>query len=249
MIKGIDTAATVTMDSAKKLYSLGYRFVGRYIVPETEMFKWKVLKADEAKIIRSAGLAILPIWETSGARAKGGYAAGTTDGKAAAERAKEFGIPDGTVIVFAVDYDAPKSDYQSIESYFRAAKWNIGTYKIGMYAPSAVIKELGNLVDFKWRTYAWNTGSVDADCYQTHYQDNISAKALQTKVDFAVDLDETKSIDLMWKPTSPEQDALKWAQSFKITDDPALALAFWRYHNTFRNGEDDLQRPSGLTTD
>ena len=41
-------------------------------------------------------------------------------------------------------------------------------------------------------------------------------------------------------PTSdPAQDALKWAQMYNITDDPALALAFWRYHNTFHKDEDN----------
>ena len=31
----------------------------------------------------------------------------------------------------------------------------------------------------------------------------------------------------------PTAEALKWAQDSGITDDPALALAIWRYHNTF----------------
>lgn len=47
------------------------------------------------------------------------------------------------------------------------------------------------------------------------------------------------------KPT--ENDALKWAQSFGITDDPALALALRRYHNTFHSPEDG-KAVSGLLT-
>ena len=41
------------------------------------------------------------------------------------------------------------------------------------------------------------------------------------------------------KPIDPVVDALKWAQSNNITDDPELALALWRYHNTFRCPEDE----------
>jgi GH25 family lysozyme M1 (1,4-beta-N-acetylmuramidase) len=46
----------------------------------------------------------------------------------------------------------------------------------------------------------------------------------------------------------PAQDALKWAQSLYITDDPALALALYRYHNTF-NVPEDVQRYSGKIAD
>lgn len=46
----------------------------------------------------------------------------------------------------------------------------------------------------------------------------------------------------------PAQDALKWAQSNYITDDPELALALYRYHFTFHVPE-DVQRYSGKTAD
>lgn len=247
MIKGIDTIANIDLDAAKKLYASGYRFVGRYIVPEIGLLKQKALTAQESKTIRTAGLAIMPIWETTASRARSGADAGTADGVSAADRALELGIPYGTAIIFAVDYDAPTGDYKAIESYLRAAKWNIGNYKLGVYAPADVIRNMGHICDFTWRTYAWNRGgAVDADAYQTHYQDNTAAKNVKAKVGFAVDLDEAKSIELMWKPATIEQDALKWAQSLKITDDPAIALAIYNYHNACRNADDN--KPSGLLT-
>lgn len=43
----------------------------------------------------------------------------------------------------------------------------------------------------------------------------------------------------------PTADALKWAQSYKFTDDPALANALWRYHNTF-HVQEDAKTNSGL---
>jgi len=231
MIKGIDTAASISLEAAKKLYAIGYRFAGRYIVPEAGVLKSKALTANEAKNILDAGLAILPIWETTGSRARGGASAGNADGVSALNRARELGIPEGTILVFTVDYNAPVGDYSLIEAYLRAARRQIGNYRLGLYAPSAVIREYGKIADWCWRTYAWNTGgAIDTDAYQTHYQDLMSAKSVQAKVGFPVDLDEAKSVELMWKK---EQDALEWAKSNKITDDPALAQAIWNYHHRF----------------
>ncbi len=39
-------------------------------------------------------------------------------------------------------------------------------------------------------------------------------------------------------PPDPRADALKWAQEYYLTDDPDIALALWRYHNTFRQPAD-----------
>lgn len=229
--RGIDTIAKVSYENAKKLKELGFSFVCRYIVPETGKLKIKALTLDESNDIRNAGLCIMPIWETTGNRAKSGSSGGTADGIAAAKRARELGIPSGTVIAFAVDYNPPKSDYSDIAAYLRAAAWNIEGYKLGMYAPSAVIKELGSICEFRWCAFAWYTGKADAECYQTHYQDNSAAKTVQSKVGFAVDLDEAKSIEMMWRPNTEKEDALNWAKDF--TDDIQIALALWRYHNTY----------------
>ena len=50
------------------------------------------------------------------------------------------------------------------------------------------------------------------------------------------------------KPQSnPQADALKWAQEHNITDDPALALALFRYHAAF--GPEDVKNLGGLVAD
>lgn len=49
------------------------------------------------------------------------------------------------------------------------------------------------------------------------------------------------------KPVDPRADALKWAQEYYLTDDPDIALALWRYHNTFR--PEDPRRDGGIVTD
>ena len=45
--------------------------------------------------------------------------------------------------------------------------------------------------------------------------------------------------------TTSADDALNWATSFKLTEDPELALALWRYHNTF-HAQEDGKTDSGL---
>lgn len=230
MMKGIDTAARIRKDKAIELVKLGFTFVGRYCVPMSGSLTYKAMTLDEANEIRSAGLAIMPIWETTAERAKTGYSGGVADGIAAEKRAKELGIPVGTVIYFTVDYNAPESDFISIEQYFRAAKWNVGAYKLGIYAPSNVLRSIGSICDKRWLMYAWNCGNAQYDVKQTHYQGNKEALAVGEAVGFAVDLDEAKSLDGMWRAYTTDDAALEWAKKNNITDDPALALAFWKYN-------------------
>lgn len=213
MIRGVDTAATVSDTAAKQLKELGFDFVARYIVPPKGGLAWKALVESEAQAIREAGLAILPTWETTGNRARSGATAGRDDGKTAAERAKELGIPEGTIICFAVDYNPPKSDYAAITEYLCNASSTAAPYRLGVYAPSAIVRELRSLVPaYWWRTYAWNDGPVDADAYQTAYQDDSAAVAVRNQVGFAVDLDEAKSFQGMWVPENLVPEDLIWAR-------------------------------------
>ena len=49
-------------------------------------------------------------------------------------------------------------------------------------------------------------------------------------------------------PSVQFADGLTWAKSFKITEDPAIAEAIWRYHFCFHVPE-DAQRGSGALSD
>ena len=239
MYKGIDTAAPISEAAARKLKELGYSFVGRYLVPAEGGTKWKALTAPEATIIRNAGLSILLCWETTASRAKSGAAAGAADGTEALKLAKAMQIPEETAIVFAIDYDAPTSDWAKIEAYMRGARWNIGNYQLGMYAPARVLNHFASiqadgkpLVAYGWQCYACSYGAkAEAQAYQTAWQGDAAAKALEKQLGFAVDLDEADSIDGMWNPYSEEELALKWAKG--ITDDPKIALALWKYHSIY----------------
>ena len=233
MYKGIDTAAPISAEAAQKLKSLGYSFVGRYLVPEEGNLKWKALTAAEAKILRGTGLAILLCWETTASRARSGARAGAEDGMKAADRASKLEIPKDTAICFAVDYDAPKSDYAAIEAYLRSAKRNIGNYKLGLYAPVAVLNQMKPIIDYGWQCYAWNYGEKsDVEAYQTAWQGDAAAKNLEKQLGFAVDLDEAKTLNGMWYEETP----IEWAKRYGITGDVEIACAIYNYHKAVKNG-------------
>lgn len=220
MIKGIDTAATISTTAAKQLKELGFDFAVRYVVPPKGGLAWKALVDWEAQAIREAGLAILPCWETTTNRARSGAAAGRDDGKTAAERAQELGIPAGTVICFAIDYNPPKTDYPAITEYLCNASSAAAPYRMGVYAPSAVVREMQSLIPaYWWRTYAWNDGDCNADAYQTEYQDSAAAQAVRKQVGFAVDLDEAKSLSGMWEAIKPLPEDLLWAREHGFLED------------------------------
>ena len=197
-IKGIDTIATITKDSAVKLKAEGYSFVGRYLVP------WKMDKAvsfTEAKTIRDAGLAVLLLFEISASRAKQGANIGATDGATAKQIAQEMGSPTATTIYFCVDYDAPKSDYQAIEQYIVAAKYACSPYRCGVYGKKDLIDSVK--ADAYMQCVAWSNGvSSKADIYQYQWQGGPEAEALKQKLGFAVDLNKCNDMRKagMWMP-------------------------------------------------
>lgn len=133
-----DCATTITDAKAKTLKNNGYISVGRYLTGKYKMSN------EEINTIISNGLRIFPIFET------GGYqlsyfngAQGNKDAKEAINIAHKFGFDAGTIIYFAVDFDALDSDvtkailpyFSEIYGVFKRTKT---TYKIGIYAPRNV---------------------------------------------------------------------------------------------------------------
>lgn len=207
-IRGIDTAATVTAKAASILKAEEYAFVGRYLSKTSGVNAWKVLKADEAMRIHNAGLAILLIWETAAARAKGGSPAGAEDGTAARALAEALGVPDGT-IYFTVDYNAPAADYDAVEAYLRAARAAVSPYSAGVYGSRAVCDAMSErgAVRYFMQCVAWSNGMGNAcDVYQYQGQDGPAAKALASRLDFKVDLCVTYDCRSagMWMPNYNE---------------------------------------------
>lgn len=127
--KACDTATTLSYEAAKELKANGYDVVGRYLTNKYAM------TPEEMENIFKAGLDIFAIYEygsTLNYYSESGR--GIKDGEAARNAALELGIPEGTVLYFAIDYDM--EDYQVtsiVMPYFNDINSVIAPYKVGVY--------------------------------------------------------------------------------------------------------------------
>ena len=142
-----DCATILTAEKAKTLYDNGYRYVGRYLTGTYgNNGASKALTKAEAKIIFDAKLRYFPIYQAGAT--KNAYFTpeqGTSDANAAIAAARALEIPKGTIIYFAVDFDA--MDYQvtsNIIPYFEKvyAKMSKSIYKTGIYGARNVCKRV-----------------------------------------------------------------------------------------------------------
>lgn len=143
-----DTASILTKEKVSRIKEKGYKYVGRYLSGTvTNASGNKVSKAltkDEATLILSNGLSIIPIYQ-EGYPEKDRYTAekATTDAYNAVSHAYALGLPKGSTIYFAVDYDVQAADISSnIKPYFKALCSRVKAfgdlYKVGIYAPREV---------------------------------------------------------------------------------------------------------------
>ena len=178
MIRGIDCASRLTREKASALYSLGYRFAGRYVVPTAGSTAWKALTSPEAEAIRASGMDILCIFELDAARAGRGEAVGAQDGDLALACARALGIPAGTTLYFAVDYYPAAAEMPQIEAYLRAAGARIAPYTLGVYGCYDVVEYLAarDVCRHYWQCVAWSGGkiSANADLYQATGNVNVA---------------------------------------------------------------------------
>ncbi|MEE0960351.1 MAG: DUF1906 domain-containing protein, partial [Lachnospiraceae bacterium] len=139
-----DTSTRLDSAKVKTLKDAGYSYVGRYLTNSKSGKLDKKMTTEEVKTILDGGLKIFPIYQTYGGEAAY-YTAeqGNEDAVSAVTAAVNLGIPSGSTIYFAVDYDA--YDYQVTENiipYFeqvssRVKALNEG-YSVGIYAPRNV---------------------------------------------------------------------------------------------------------------
>lgn len=133
-----DTATILSAATAEALYNSGYRYVGRYLTGTVRTANGtitsKALTRQEAETILNAGLSIIPIFQDGGEyRAHFSEARGMADAEQAYAAAKALGIPNGSVLYFAVDFDALGTDIDRIAQYFKALCFNISDYQVGIY--------------------------------------------------------------------------------------------------------------------
>lgn len=191
MVLGVDTAARLTAVKARQIRSEGYEFVGRYLVPEAGSLRYKALTKGEAEAVTAAGLKLLTVWETTAERAKGGAAAGASDGARALGCAREIAMPASGIIYFAVDFGAQSSDMDAIEAYLTAARRNTAEYEIGVYGPYSVIEEMARRGACKafWQCVGWSYGkkSEHMNVYQAQWGKIVAG--------VGVDIDECADMD------------------------------------------------------
>ena len=135
----IDTSTKLDADKIIALKEKGYKYIGRYLT-KVEGGLDKDITREEAELIVNEGLKIIPIYQVKGDEATCFNAnQGTIHARAAYEAAKKIGIPQGSTIYFAVDFDAYGDVIkQNIIPYFQAINKYLKSmetvYNIGIYA-------------------------------------------------------------------------------------------------------------------
>lgn len=146
-----DCATILSSTQARDLKNSGYTHVGRYLtgtVGVGEDERPKALTLDEIDNIKNAGLSLFPLYQD------GGYYAeyfqkksqGTNDAINAITAVVNLGIPSGTTIYFAVDYDCYRYEiddhiipyFKEINNILKKIDYNIKKYKVCIYAPRYV---------------------------------------------------------------------------------------------------------------
>lgn len=173
LTSGVDASVSCA-PIAGRLKSSGRSFVCRYYANSGK----KRLTANEAKVLSSAGLRVVAVWE-DGYPTKAAYfsyAKGVDDGSSAYHDAISLGQPSGSAIYFAVDFDASEAEVTGVISdYFRgiaagfaaisqgAPVYLIGVYGSGLTCSSIRTQDLAKYswlsLSTGWRGYsfrAWN---------------------------------------------------------------------------------------------
>ncbi|MGK5533625.1 glycoside hydrolase domain-containing protein [Streptomyces sp. URMC 129] len=144
-----DCVTEITPARAQALRAAGYTTVGRYLtnasVPNARN---KKIQPGELATIVAGGLSVFPIYQTNGGdREYFSPQRGALDALAALEAAREHGFQAGTIIYFAVDYDAVDEEVTSrVIPHFRALASRMAhygsEYRVGVYAPRNICSRL-----------------------------------------------------------------------------------------------------------
>lgn len=152
--KACDCSNVLNAQQALDLKSADYQVVGRYLTGTVGGSTRKFMTFEEIENIKNAGLRVFPIYQDGGYRLEyfQDLRQGTVDAHTAIAAAKRIGIPNGTTIYFAVDFDCYGFQMTSfIVPYFRKLKMifnsstNTKKYKIGIYAPRYICTYISDL--------------------------------------------------------------------------------------------------------
>lgn len=230
--KGVDTVQRLTKENAVALKSCGVDFVGRYLVSETYD---KAITEEEAYTILSCGLGVVLIFEIEAARARKGEEQGRLDGEECKSLAHAMSVPNDVAIYFAVDYDAPKTDYPAIESYLYAAKQSVSPYRCGVYGKADLINSVK--ADCYMQCFAWSNGvlSNKLNIYQYQWQGGKEAQAIKAKTGVTVDMDRCEDLSAAGVWILKSKTAHEWCVENGLVDDTMRDVSqieeiIYRYH-------------------
>ncbi len=136
---GSDTRFEITASRARWLRSNGYSLVGRYIYDPPGSTLDKEIKPGELQTIFGNGLKVFPIYQDNARQLSDfTYSQGYQHALKAHQLASDYGFNRGTVIYFAVDYDATREEIDSaIVPYFHGVAaglaYNGKRYVHGVY--------------------------------------------------------------------------------------------------------------------
>lgn len=152
--KACDCSTVLNSQQAQDLKSAGYQVVGRYLTGTVAGSRRKFITFEEIENIKNAGLRVFPIYQDGGYQLSyfQDLKQGTVDAHTAISAAKRIGVPEGTVIYFAVDFDCYSYQMTSfIVPYFKKlnlvfkSSTNSKNYKIGIYAPRYICSYISDL--------------------------------------------------------------------------------------------------------
>lgn len=163
--RACDCATVLNRQQAIDLKTAGYTHVGRYLTGTVgNDFIPKFITYDEIDNIEAAGLSVFPIYQDGGWSLDyfKNPSQGFIDGMTAILAAKRIGIPNGTTIYFAVDFDAYGYQIMTfIIPYFKKLATafksddNDKNYTLGAYGPRYICSQL---CDKGWTKYSFVAG-------------------------------------------------------------------------------------------
>ncbi len=198
-----DSATILDKAKADLLYAEGYRYIGRYLTNAASGFD-KALTRQEAEIILGSGLNFFPIYQTAGTKYSYFTASqGTEDAGKAIEAAFKLGLPEGTVIYFAVDFDATRSQINgNILTYFKSVAERMGKvpYRVGVYGSKGVCRTVSekSYAEFSFvsslsSAFYGNSGFKMPDNWT--YNQFAEATLKATGISFAIDKNDFSGRD------------------------------------------------------
>jgi len=193
---GIDMP-TDARDHAMELKSSRLDFVARYYRDPAS--RWPTLSAEEARMVSSAGMKLVTVWESHSHRpGYFSYASGYSDAMTASRQARTVGQPAGSAIYFAVDFNAREPDITGpVEQYFRGVTAGLATaagqapgYKVGVYGSGAVCEYLKQM---RLAEYAWLSNSTAWAGYDSFADWNIKQSRGSESLSFGQDSNQAQS--------------------------------------------------------